>query len=73
QGVKYPLASADTVPALGFGDGVEATGIPAAMLALLPTGPTLDPEFVADAPENERGPIRALSPDGYFERHSAGH
>ncbi|MGL5928499.1 MAG: type VII secretion protein EccB [Dermatophilaceae bacterium] len=73
QGSKYPLASTDTVAALGFDDGTEATAVPAAILALLPTGPTLDPQFVADAPEDERGPIRALSPDGYFERRSAGH
>ncbi|MGL4176067.1 MAG: type VII secretion protein EccB [Dermatophilaceae bacterium] len=73
QGVKYPLTSTDAAAALGFDDRVRATATPAAILALLPTGPTLDPQFVADAPDDERGPIQALSSDGYFERRSAGH
>lgn len=50
QGLRYPLASVDTIPALGFGDKVRPSRIPPAMLALLPMGPTLDPGLVLDAP-----------------------
>ncbi|WP_240746904.1 type VII secretion protein EccB [Cryptosporangium phraense] len=41
-GVKYPVADADTVTALGY-DPAAATGVPPALLALLPTGPVLRP------------------------------
>jgi hypothetical protein len=40
-GVKYPLPSADSVSSLGY-DGVTPIPIPPSMLALLPTGPSLD-------------------------------
>lgn len=41
-GVKYPVATADTVTALGY-DPAAANGVPPALLALLPTGPVLRP------------------------------
>ncbi|GAA0239583.1 type VII secretion protein EccB [Cryptosporangium japonicum] len=41
-GVKYPVADADTVSALGY-DPAAATGVQPALLALLPTGPVLRP------------------------------
>ncbi|RSS54757.1 type VII secretion protein EccB, partial [Streptomyces sp. WAC06614] len=41
-GVKYPLASAETAERLGYG-GSEPVAVPAALLGLLPTGPSLDP------------------------------
>jgi type VII secretion protein EccB len=42
QGVKYPLGNrdVDALAALGYGE-VTPTGVPADLLALLPTGPTL--------------------------------
>ena len=45
-GVKYPLASADATTALGY-SGVAALAAPGALLALLPTGPSLDPAELA--------------------------
>ncbi|MFD2419610.1 type VII secretion protein EccB [Amycolatopsis pigmentata] len=39
-GTKYPLADADVVSALGYGEG-SAVVVPAQLLALLPTGPVL--------------------------------
>ena len=41
-GSKYPIANADAVSALGYG-GIQPQGVSASLLALLPTGPTLDP------------------------------
>lgn len=41
-GVKYPLASARTAEALGYSPQ-RASGVPPALLALLPTGPALRP------------------------------
>lgn len=40
EGVKFPLAATD-IKALGYGR-TRAAGLPAALLALLPTGPALD-------------------------------
>src|SRR5437763_7860455 len=44
QGVKYaiPTRTADAMTALGY-QGLTATPVPAALLALVPTGPSLDP------------------------------
>ncbi|MFD7450586.1 type VII secretion protein EccB [Kitasatospora sp. NPDC059827] len=42
NGAKYPLASPAVAKQLGYGDTAPA-GVPAALLALLPTGPSLDP------------------------------
>ncbi|MEU3452346.1 type VII secretion protein EccB [Micromonospora sp. NPDC006766] len=43
QGVRYPLGTAtgDAKTALGYGD-VEPLAVPASLLALVPTGPTLE-------------------------------
>ncbi|NYF56626.1 type VII secretion protein EccB [Micromonospora purpureochromogenes] len=45
QGVRYPLGkrSGDAVTALGYG-GVKPLVVPASLLALIPTGPTLERE-----------------------------
>jgi type VII secretion protein EccB len=42
-GRRYPLASRDVLPKLGFG-GVTPQQVPAQLIALLPEGPSLDPE-----------------------------
>ncbi|MET8229756.1 type VII secretion protein EccB [Micromonospora sp. NPDC005298] len=54
QGVRYPLASTETMAVLGYA-GVTPLAVPGALLALIPTGPTLDPEDAASffAPEGE--------------------
>ncbi|GAB4060703.1 type VII secretion protein EccB [Catellatospora paridis] len=44
-GVRYPLSDA-AVPALGYG-GVVAVDVPATLLALVPSGPVLDPVAAA--------------------------
>ncbi|HYU84726.1 MAG TPA: type VII secretion protein EccB, partial [Kribbellaceae bacterium] len=43
QGIRYALAtrSGDAKTALGYGD-VEPVQVPSSLLALIPTGPTLD-------------------------------
>jgi type VII secretion protein EccB len=41
-GLKYPVPGEDAVKALGYGR-VSRHGVPASVLALFPTGPTLDP------------------------------
>ena len=41
-GMKYPVSGAEARAALGYG-GVGPVGVPAAVLALFPTGVTLDP------------------------------
>jgi hypothetical protein len=41
-GVKYPLPSDDVAEALGYGD-VAPVPIPTSLLALVPTGASLDP------------------------------
>lgn len=45
QGVRFPLgtASGDAKSALGYGD-VTPLAVPASLLALVPTGPTLERE-----------------------------
>lgn len=43
SGVKYPLPSADAAKRLGYG-AARTVGVPAGLLKLLPTGPSLDPE-----------------------------
>ncbi|MEV0135859.1 type VII secretion protein EccB [Dactylosporangium sp. NPDC050688] len=55
QGIRYPLQDTGEVKAqaaLGY-EGVTPVGVPASLLALVPRGPTLDPEaarkFVAPA------------------------
>ncbi|MGF1429405.1 type VII secretion protein EccB [Kitasatospora sp. LaBMicrA B282] len=45
-GVKYPLASAAVVKQLGYGASVPAA-VPEGLLALLPSGPSLDPALLA--------------------------
>lgn len=72
QGVRHPLASAQTVRALGFGEKVKVTPVPPAILALLPAGPTLDQSLVADeSGTGGLGPVRALG-DGYFRPGGSG-
>ena len=46
-GLKYPLASADVAKTLGYG-AVDPVPVPTALLALLPTGPVLDPAVAGD-------------------------
>ncbi|MGW1179100.1 type VII secretion protein EccB [Kitasatospora sp. NPDC002543] len=48
-GVRYPLPSAAVAKKLGYG-GVTPVAVPAAVVALLPSGPSLDPAAVGDAP-----------------------
>ena len=43
QGIRYPLGSAATLGVLGYG-GVTPLAVPGSLLALIPTGPTLDRE-----------------------------
>ncbi|WP_327004215.1 type VII secretion protein EccB [Dactylosporangium sp. NBC_01737] len=46
QGIRYPLQDSGQVKAmaaLGY-EGVTPVGVPSSLLALVPTGPTLDPE-----------------------------
>ncbi|MEV7601194.1 type VII secretion protein EccB [Kitasatospora sp. NPDC089797] len=47
-GVKYPLAAPAVAKQLGYGAAAPA-GVPAALLALLPTGPSLDPAALTGA------------------------
>ncbi|MFI5643490.1 type VII secretion protein EccB [Kitasatospora sp. NPDC051705] len=49
-GVKYPLASAAAVKQLGY-DGTAPSALPESLLALLPTGPGLDPAALAGPAE----------------------
>ncbi|MEU1518969.1 type VII secretion protein EccB [Streptomyces sp. NPDC005811] len=42
EGVKYRMTTAAAVSALGYG-GTEPVGLPSPLLAMLPTGPDLDP------------------------------
>lgn len=42
QGRRYPLASADVVGTLGY-EAADVAPVPAHLLRLIPTGPTLDP------------------------------
>jgi type VII secretion protein EccB len=43
QGVRYPIGSPEARSALGY-DGVTPLAVPGSLLALIPTGPTLDQE-----------------------------
>lgn len=60
QGIRYPLGSAATLEVLGYG-GVTPLAVPGSLLALIPTGPTLDREdaFAVFAPD---GPAPTASP-----------
>ncbi|SDT74593.1 type VII secretion protein EccB [Actinoplanes derwentensis] len=42
-GIRYPLPSAEVVAALGY-EGVATVPVPTTVLAMLPSGPSLDPE-----------------------------
>ncbi|MFD9304027.1 type VII secretion protein EccB [Streptomyces sp. NPDC060048] len=46
SGVKYPLPSADAAKRLGYA-AARTVSVPAGLLRLLPTGPSLDPEALA--------------------------
>lgn len=48
-GLKYPLASQDAAAALGYGD-VVAVSMPAMVLGMVATGPTLDPKTAGRMP-----------------------
>jgi hypothetical protein len=48
QGVKYPLPGASVLTALGL-SGVVPERLPSALLGLVPTGPTLDPQAALNA------------------------
>ncbi|MFG1762363.1 type VII secretion protein EccB [Micromonospora parva] len=60
QGIRYPLASAETLEVLGYG-GITPLAVPGSLLALIPTGPTLNREdaFAVFAPD---GPTPAAPP-----------
>jgi type VII secretion protein EccB len=62
-GVRYPLASADVVQALGF-EKVPPRRMPAAVLKLMPLGPTLDADLVVDDEASGSGPVVALGRPG---------
>jgi type VII secretion protein EccB len=47
DGVKFPIASAAVLTQLGYSAGSQIT-LPATVLGLLPTGPSLDPAELAD-------------------------
>ncbi|MFG2887389.1 type VII secretion protein EccB [Streptomyces sp. NPDC048297] len=49
SGVRYPIASEDTLTALGY-TPADVRGVPAALLMTLPTGATLDPGAAALSP-----------------------
>lgn len=62
-GVKYPLTGSDAAQMLGYGDATPVA-LPASVLALLPTGPTLDPQ-VATGPvtgDAAAGPASSAGP-----------
>ncbi|RZT82322.1 type VII secretion protein EccB [Micromonospora violae] len=63
QGIRYPLGSAETLEVLGYG-GITPVAVPGSLLALIPTGPTLDREdafavFAPDAPAPAAPPSAA--------------
>ncbi|RAO29828.1 hypothetical protein PSN13_05027 [Micromonospora saelicesensis] len=60
QGIRYPLGSAATLDVLGYG-GITPLAVPGSLLALIPTGPTLDREdaFAVFAPD---GPAPSAPP-----------
>ncbi|MEU4474438.1 type VII secretion protein EccB [Micromonospora sp. NPDC023888] len=53
QGIRYPLGSAATLDVLGYG-GITPLAVPGSLLALIPTGPTL----------NQENAMAVFSPDG---------
>ncbi|WP_329569248.1 type VII secretion protein EccB [Kitasatospora sp. NBC_01266] len=61
NGVKYPLPSAAAVKQLGY-TGAPAQPVPQALLALLPSGPGLDPAALTGG--GVVGPAAAASPCG---------
>ncbi|WBB65285.1 type VII secretion protein EccB [Micromonospora sp. WMMD812] len=79
QGVRYPLGTraGDALSALGYG-GVTPLAVPGSLLALIPTGPTLDresalahfepgapaPAAPAPAPATSGGPTGSPAPEG---------
>jgi hypothetical protein len=65
QGIKYPLGTGDVdaLSALGYG-GIVPTGVPADILALLPTGPTLSGSAARQTAVNvaaQSAPLRSPS------------
>ncbi len=69
-GVRYPLGSPEVAGILGF-TKVTPRPVPAAVLRLMPVGPTLDTDLVVDPPASESGPVVALgrpSTNGYFSQ-----
>ncbi|MFJ6618728.1 type VII secretion protein EccB [Kitasatospora sp. NPDC091335] len=60
-GVRYPLPSAAVAQQLGYG-GTTPVSVPAAVVALLPAGPSLDPAALGDgtgAPSSAAGTLAA--------------
>ncbi|MCL6675206.1 type VII secretion protein EccB [Streptomyces panaciradicis] len=66
-GVKYRMASSAAVTALGYG-GTDAVGLPSPLLAMLPTGPDLDPAAASGS-----APVRTTSAGGCATGIVAGH
>ncbi|MEU3560566.1 type VII secretion protein EccB, partial [Kitasatospora sp. NPDC006786] len=60
-GVRYPLPSAAVVKQLGYG-GATPVAVPAAVVALLPAGPSLDPAALADAAASGAPTVAAVTP-----------
>ncbi|MFF2210623.1 type VII secretion protein EccB [Streptomyces antibioticus] len=58
EGVKYRMVSDDAVSALGYG-GTDPVELPSPVLAMLPTGPDLDPAAASGA-----APVRTTSAGG---------
>ncbi|MGW7443008.1 type VII secretion protein EccB [Kitasatospora sp. NPDC054795] len=59
-GVRYPLPSAAVVKQLGYG-GATPVAVPAAVVALLPAGPGLDPAALADAAASGAPTVAAVT------------
>ncbi|MFF4380821.1 type VII secretion protein EccB [Kitasatospora sp. NPDC001547] len=60
-GVRYPLPSAAAAKQLGYG-GATPVSVPAAVVALLPSGPSLDPAALADTAAPTAGGTAAPAP-----------
>ncbi|MFD8012762.1 type VII secretion protein EccB [Streptomyces sp. NPDC058955] len=60
-GVRYPVASAQALAALGY-TGADVRGLPSGLLMTLPTGVTLDPEVAGRAPAAAEAPPRRTCP-----------
>ncbi|MET8946399.1 type VII secretion protein EccB [Streptomyces sp. NPDC004542] len=65
-GVKYRMVSSGAVTALGYG-GADAVGLPSPLLAMLPTGPDLDPAAASGS-----APVRTTSAGGCATGTAAG-